>query len=326
MTNKTFNDLTATTSAASTDVVALWVVSGGVLRKITVSDLIKGFVSGGGLVATGGFTLTVPATMIAAGRNVTNTFTRTQTIDLASAENGFVIKTPSGMSSSLLPLLVQYNSVDRISFETSSTENQILLRKFDNGANGGPNLTIGRNENASTPAAGYVSLRRANDVAAYIWPDSSNILRIHTLVPTNANDTAGTVVGTQTSWHEYKRDIVENTKYKQALKRIVDTPIYDFMYIDDSMLDDEDKAPTYTGFVGYKKRDWFLTNKGKNQVPCLDTITIFGTLSMAVKQLAAENDKKDAEIAKLNDKVSKLESDYAALLARVDALEAAQSS
>lgn len=324
MTNKTFNDLTATTSAASTDVVALWVVSGGVLRKITVSDLIKGFVSGGGLVATGGFTLTVPATMIAAGRNVTNTFTTTQTFAPTASIPGVYIIAPSGNTSAAL--INQYNGSDRQIFYVRGNLNRVDLLSFDNGAAEGSQLFCRQNSNATTPAPGAVNCIEANGTNAYLWPDNSGVWRTSPTNPTNSTMTGGTVVGTQTSWHEYKTDIAENTKYKQALKRIVDTPIYDFRYADTQMMDDEDKAPTYTGFVGYKRRDWFLTNKGKNQVPCLDTITIFGTLSMAVKQLAAENDKKDAEIAKLNDKVSKLESDYAALLARVDALEAAQSS
>ncbi len=41
-------------------------------------------ITGGGTLALGGFTLTVPATLTAAGRNVTNTFTDLQTVDLGT--------------------------------------------------------------------------------------------------------------------------------------------------------------------------------------------------------------------------------------------------
>jgi hypothetical protein len=73
------------------------------------------------------------------------------------------------------------------------------LTGTDNGTNWGGNISCGRNTNASTPAAGFLQMVDKGSQAYNVWPDDTGALRIHTALPTNANDTAGTVVGTQTS-------------------------------------------------------------------------------------------------------------------------------
>lgn len=71
---KTINGLTTTTSAASGDFIPIWRASNGDSRKITKANLLGGVLTGGGTIATGGFTLTVPATGQAALINVAQTF------------------------------------------------------------------------------------------------------------------------------------------------------------------------------------------------------------------------------------------------------------
>jgi len=56
-------------------------------------------------------------------------------------------------------------------------------------------------------------------------------MRIHTSAPSNANDTAGTVIGTQTSTRETKQDIANYTDYDSALSMILNTPLHTFRYI-----------------------------------------------------------------------------------------------
>jgi len=89
MADKTITQLTATTSAVAADEIPIWVVGSAVTRKITKANFLQGAFTGGGTVATGGYTLTVPATgtaalyatgswsptLIGSGSNPTNTYT-----------------------------------------------------------------------------------------------------------------------------------------------------------------------------------------------------------------------------------------------------------
>lgn len=59
MANKTIDDLTTTTSAATTDFVPIWRASNGDTRKITKANFVGATFTGGGTLATGGFTLNV---------------------------------------------------------------------------------------------------------------------------------------------------------------------------------------------------------------------------------------------------------------------------
>jgi hypothetical protein len=76
---------------------------------------------------------------------------------------------------------------------------KLTLTDIDNGSGGGPRVVVGRNNNASTPAAGAVLLYLLGGSFRYLWADNSGNLRVSSSAVTNANDTAGTVVGTQTS-------------------------------------------------------------------------------------------------------------------------------
>lgn len=80
----------------------------------------------------------------------------------------------------------------------------VTLNSADAGSSWGGVVGVGRNSNAATPAAGFLRLEDKGGQFYNFWPDDSGILRIHTALPTNANDTAGTVVGAQTSHAEAK--------------------------------------------------------------------------------------------------------------------------
>lgn len=80
MATTTVNALPQIASPVSADKVSAWDASAGTAGYIEVGDLITTAVTGGGTIATGGFTLTVPGTMTAAGRNVANTFSERQTL------------------------------------------------------------------------------------------------------------------------------------------------------------------------------------------------------------------------------------------------------
>jgi nitrous oxidase accessory protein NosD len=67
----------------------------------------------------------------------------------------------------------------------------------DAGAHAGTYLLLERNTNASTPAAGYLVLESGNGHYYRLWVDAAGKLRIDQSDPTSANDTGGTIVGTQ---------------------------------------------------------------------------------------------------------------------------------
>lgn len=62
MSDVTINDLAEVTTIASGDFVAIWRTANADTRKISRSNLYGGLLTGGGTIATGGFTLTVPKT------------------------------------------------------------------------------------------------------------------------------------------------------------------------------------------------------------------------------------------------------------------------
>lgn len=93
----------------------------------------------------------------------------------------------------------QLSGTNRAKLNIATNAAFFSLEDFDNGTSSGSRLQAGRNSNASTPAAGFLRLSNLGGTGYRIWPDTSGNLRINTADPTNAADTAGTVVGTQTS-------------------------------------------------------------------------------------------------------------------------------
>lgn len=195
MANKTINDLTVTTSAAAADLVPVWVAASSVTRKVTKANFIGAVLTGGGTVATGGFTLTVPATGTAALRGADNAFSADQSVAKANPQ---------------------------VTLSPTSGYGQFGVSDADNGASIGGRVLIGRNNNASTPAAGHLRIVNLSAAAYRIWPDAAGNLRIWTGDPINSADTSGTVVGAQTSSLDAKRIVGEVATIDEVLERIAD--------------------------------------------------------------------------------------------------------
>lgn len=114
-----------------------------------------------------------------------NTFTAAQTINTAISSAS---------------LIVQRSGVDAVQLNALSGDRGVAMPSFDNSSSYGPYINIGRNSNASTPASGHIIIRNLSNQYYSLWVDASANLRIVAgAQPTNATDTAGTVVGTQTS-------------------------------------------------------------------------------------------------------------------------------
>ncbi|MBP8294183.1 MAG: hypothetical protein KAX65_15510 [Caldilineaceae bacterium] len=199
MADLTVDGLGELSSPAANDEIGIWDVSAGQYLKIRRDTLVGGVITGGGTVATGGNTLTVPATGTAALLATANIFTAGQIINQSS-----------------IPLKFQAGGVDLVTFYNTG----IAFSPYDNGTSWAAFIQIGRNSNASTPAAGAINLQDKNGTARWIWPDGSGNLRVHTSVPTNALDADGTVIGAQTSMAEAKLIAPELSLMADVLDRI----------------------------------------------------------------------------------------------------------
>lgn len=248
MADKTINTLdTELTTVGANDLIGVWDVAAAQYKKAKRSNVVGATITGGGTIALGGYTLTVPASGTAALLGVGNTFTQDQVISKAGA--------------------------------------QLSLADGDNGASYGGRLIAGRNNNASTPAAGHVRLTNLSGGAYRIWPDASGILRIWTGDPTNANDTSGTVVGAQTSMAEAKLLADELTPIGEVLASIqqaAEQAVRRFSYRSGAFGGERfegvvvDYAPRY----GMDRDDEHPTGKSLNE------ITLLGDLLRAVAWLA----------------------------------------
>lgn len=86
MSNITYDNHPVKAAPAADDYIPIWDVSGNAAKKALRSALVGAVLTGGGSVATGGFTLTVPATGTAALLSADNAFSGANTF---SASNTF---------------------------------------------------------------------------------------------------------------------------------------------------------------------------------------------------------------------------------------------
>lgn len=108
-----------------------------------------------------------------------------------------------------------------VTLPTNAAKTAIVISAFDNGAGIGGRLSIYENSNASTPAAGSINLRTKDGDSRYLWHDATGLLRTHTVSTTNATDTAGTVVGAQSSHADFKNVIGAPIADADALAALV---------------------------------------------------------------------------------------------------------
>lgn len=97
----------------------------------------------------------------------------------------------------------------------------ILINSGDLGNTYGPWIQIGRNTYASGTRAGWLRLTRKSGTGGDLWVDDSGNLRIGADT-TSANDTGGTVVGTQSSSLDSKHMLGDVCTPEEALQHIVD--------------------------------------------------------------------------------------------------------
>lgn len=152
---KTINGLTVTTSAASSDLLPIWRAANNDTRAITKANFMGGVLTGGGTIATGGFTLTVAAastingslvgnmtgggTVATGGNTLTVSGTSTINGSLVGsmtgsgtvATGGFTLTVPATGTASLLATAQTYSALK--TFSAGLTFGEDTLANYDEG-------------------------------------------------------------------------------------------------------------------------------------------------------------------------------------------------
>lgn len=142
-------------------------------------------------------------------------------------------------------------------------------------------LEIGRNTNGTNTGAGSVNFLSKSGTAGYVWQDAAGNMRINTSAPSHANDTAGTVIGDQTSTRETKQDITDYTDYAGALSKIIAAPLHMFRYIREvqGYGADSPLAKNRLGYIADEVDPIFMTGNS------IDQVSVNGLLMASVKEL-----------------------------------------
>lgn len=259
MANYTINNLSALTSPSTSDYVPVWNVAGATTRKVTITNLF------------------------AAVLDNANTWTAGQVIlPTLTSQIGLNINMPTGASQQALR--ISDNGTSRAFFQFVSGSNRLYIYDADLGAGAaGHNVRIGRNSNASN-GAGFLQLVARGSTEYRVWPDNSGNLRIHTADPTNANDTAGTVVGTQTSSLDAKNVVGIPVGKRDALRNIVEAAeaIRRFTYKNGSFGGEE-----FSGIIVDYAPRYGMDKDAKHPAGrSLNVINAIGDLFLAVAALA----------------------------------------
>lgn len=166
---------------------------------------------------------------------VANTFSADQTFTgqivsgpASTGQDSLFVNMPASTSGSVLA--AYYNSTIRHQILAKAALSVYRLNSVDLGSTHGPHVEIGRNTNAAT-AAGFLRTSDKSGTFHNSWVDAAGNWRVSSAtLPTSANDTTGTVIGTQTSSLDSKDVIGEFVDYDGALAAILATPLHDFKY------------------------------------------------------------------------------------------------
>ena len=209
----------------------------------------------------------------------------------AAGRVGLIVDTAASPTAKVQQWLM--NGAEFAYMNASSSVSEMIIPARNLGNNvAGPGIQVDRNSNAGAegPAAGIISVVQAGGGGAFLWSDNTaapGVLRINTVRPTGSSgsptvsDTAGTVVGSQTSWWELKENIVSAraSDYENALQAVLAAPLYNFNLKSDSR--------RRLGYVIYEqdRGGWISYNDNPQQVPALDERNLFGYQSAAIKAL-----------------------------------------
>jgi hypothetical protein len=156
------------------------------------------------------------------------------------------------------------------------------------GSASGNSVLVGRNTSGNG-AVGTIGLVLRNGLSErYLYPDASGDLRIHTAPPTEDNTTvaesAGTIVGTQTSARATKQHIADYTAYDDALALMARTPLFSFRYREGGDIDTH-----HVGILAEESPEF-----ARYQQTTFDPVNAFGYTAAAIKALLARVESLEA--------------------------------
>jgi hypothetical protein len=206
-----------------------------------------------------------------------------------------------GMSSDGKVMMAGGSSVGiNVAYNESSVNGSVIIASRDYGSGtAGPVLTLGRNTNATT-GAGSINFQSKAGTAGYVWQDNAGNMRIHTAAPSNANDTSGTVIGTQTSTRDTKQNISDYTDYAAALQMVADAPLHTFKYIRDvqGYGPDSELAKTRIGYIADEVPAEFMWGNA------IDQVSVNGILMASIKALNQNIEVASNDLSKLTSKIT----------------------
>jgi hypothetical protein len=186
-----------------------------------------------------------------------------------------------------------------ISSHLTLTAGDLSLFSSDISSGGaGHSVLLGRNSNASG-GAGHIIFQEKTGTAQYVWADDSALLRINTAAPTNANDTAGTVIGSQTSDYRDKNVGGAFTDFAGSMQSLRDAPLWDYTFKDDSRRGDKAMVGVV---IGANDRDsWYAMNTlhGPDQIAALDEAAYLGMLHGGLLNVDSRIEALEAALAAL---------------------------
>jgi hypothetical protein len=183
-----------------------------------------------------------------------------------------------------------------ITTPTNQTFPGVSLGAANCGSSYGPFLQIGYNNNGSTPSAAWLRMYRSDGSTGDLWVDASGKLRIGVATAvTNATDTGGTVVGSQSSSLDTKQVIEPFTDYSSALKAIIDAPLFDFTYKSGAF-----NNQRFTGIVTDYAPTFGMDRDAEHpHGKSLNEVTAHGYTFAAIKALHSRIEQLENQVRKL---------------------------
>lgn len=248
-----------------------------------------------------GGTLKIGGTeIVSAGRALSNITNIAQLIGVNKTSPGAQLHVVSG-DAARIGLIVDTAaspSADVVQFKNNGSQairmfsgiaSSVSMETQDNGSGRAPMIVINRNSNVSTPAAGFARFQDKGATSYRVWADDAGLMRRHTADPTNANDTAGVVIGDQTSWFETKNILGPALPAEDAVRSVAALAFEQFEYKERSRETWDGANQRFNGLVVRdRKTDWWATNCAPNQTPALNAIELFARYGLTIQSLIAE--------------------------------------
>jgi len=209
----------------------------------------------------------------------------------AAGTVGLRVATAATPSVSVQEWYVNATLAADINVTDAGTAIRLINRDLGNNV-AGPVIETGRNTNAGAEggSAGTVLLRQGDNTSRYLWHDASSNLRTHTAQPTGSSgsptvsDTAGTVVGTQTSMLAAKNILGSGPTPAESiahLKHAAKNALRAFKYKSGAF----DESDLYGIVTDYAPRYGFDNGKSLNE------ITILGDLINGITNVVERLEK-----------------------------------